>query len=548
MDNFTNLESVAKALCDLRDFLEYNDICKKQADWAKLIGKTPQILSRNFRNPQSLGEANGIFKNTLKAYGLGCEKDKDGNLTFTKVDKRQNAGEEKLTRTLAAPSKQLLAPFIGVYIGQFLRFNTKEFSDIILAIHPDGSVNIKTDRFLEVYEGRLEYARISKSFIITCDVGDGRYYAQFVLKSDFKQPTDGRKPFLTGVYSAFSVATLYTPVGGVIKFDFTYPLPNKSRMDISRQFDALTPLSINMANDDLLDKLMHNRPDDLMYFLGQERQNENNAWEDIKDVLFSSVTFFKTLKLIPSFDFHARQLSGTYLIFRLSTNRQILFARPLSIQNDGRIKLRMTRDGRGVQTYHGRAHVLRTGNGCMAISIDRVTVPKVESDKHRTHYLFKINAYDNREDIQYLFGKSLIINLNGEIRTGDEILVRVENDFEDLEQINLSVRDTQAISQLPKMYKDILAFLQKGVISTVKKDPNDRNFESFEDDFGFIYFSAACMAADIDVADEASVLDYLEKSFSHGFDDRDLLQSELEEDGTLFDYADLIDVENMCLK
>jgi hypothetical protein len=128
------------------------------------------------------------------------------------------------------------------------------------------------------------------------------------------------------------------------------------------------------------------------------------------------------------------------------------------------------------------------------------------------------------------------------------VLVRVENDFEQLAQINVNVRDAQAISELPKMYKDILAFLQKGVISTVKKDPNDRNFESFEDDFGFIYFSAACMAADIDVADEASVLDYLEKAFSHGFDDRDLLQSELQEDGTLFDYADLIDLENMCLK
>jgi hypothetical protein len=549
MKAFEDKKLATQALSDLRDFLQSKQLYKKQEEWAKKIGKSATILSRNFRQDVSLGEAKTIFLSTMGVYGIDYKEDATGKMIFTKMDTPKQDVQEKSIDNSVNVSRRKLELFTGVYIGQFLEFEEKKFSDIILVIEQAGSVLLKTHKHSDGYEGNIEYFDNAKSLVITCKSPNGLYHVQFVLKSEFNKPTDGRKPFLYGVYSAFSVATLYKPVAGVIKFDLQ---PNgTAQQNLKSQFDALTPQTIDLKKDDRLDTLITKRPDDVLFFLGQVRRDDNDFWDDVEDILFGSVTFFKSIKLIPSFDFHARRLPGTYLLFRLSTDRQVLFARPIIIHPDGRVKLRMKREeGNGVQTYHGRAHILESGNGCLAISIDRLTTPGHRDYKHRTHYLFKINAFENREEISHLFGKSLIINLNGSIRTGDEVLVKTDVEFSKLEQLVINVKDSEAIKKLLPHYQEILSFLQKGVISTVTKDPNDRNFETTED-FGFIYFSAACLAAEKvakENTDDRIVLDYLDKAFRHGFEDKELLKEKLLEEGDLYEFAEFVDVKNMRLR
>jgi hypothetical protein len=111
--------------------------------------------------------------------------------------------------------------------------------------------------------------------------------------------------------------------------------------------------------------------------------------------------------------------------------------------------------------------------------------------------------------------------------------------------------DSEEFKQLSQQFKPLITRLTgriENCITAGKYDQNSANHIAFRKIALTLFNSACYLASKRHIKTDLKALDDLRKAFDHGFNDRDLLEQEMQENGALNHLASLIDIEQLRIQ
>lgn len=257
--------------------------------------------------------------------------------------------------------------------------------------------------------------------------------------------------------------------------------------------------------------------------------------------------YFKETELLqnPIHRDRLKNLSGTYRLYRLSTNRLNIISTILKLSEDGYFESKDHR--RAENSYRGRAYIIETSILCFNIE-------RWNNDRaYGGQMLFYVGG-KNREGFRHLHGASILITNDPSIRCGREVLTKIDEAYVKLESeiipLPIDNADPTKFNKLNQEHENLGYFLMGDTNNLIKtaRDP-DRKFVR-EENYGHLYFSSACYFAqkyrenmdDNDV--KKWLLFNLKKAFHHGFglttQDQMWIKEETNNGGVFFTLPDSI--------
>lgn len=499
------LESKVKKINILGEYLINNKLVHTSGQWAERIGIKASTLSRNKNDETArIKEVESIIENTCDNFRITITLSESTYI----VEALEALSEEQ----------ENIFRYCGLYRAFFLRSTDNEISEMILMITPDCKIKYKSFRTKST-EGVLNEKFYDEFKILLLEFNHKDVHINFIIKANFH--IYDKSQYLEGLYSGFSKLSGYMPLGGLIRLKKLIDW-SENEQAIREQYHKETPKNYLIPDQKQFNEILTKEPSLLSFFLG----NTNGQFH------IETVSFFQKVKLVPHFEYSARDLAGVYRVYRLRTDKSSLVSRALEIFEDGRVCMKLTRSNNH-HLYWGRIHLF---GRCIAISIDRMEHNKpqargAEEDIHRTHYLFHSNAYDDRTVFQHLFGMSCIVNNKWHIRVGDEFLDKVDESFDKIDSFIKEEKD------LDSKEREIFNYLRRGVVGRAIRQPDAPIHRN--DNLGFAYFGSACYLAQKGEDDKA--IANLKRSILHGFtDDRLFIKEIVDKQGALHHLRNLI--------
>jgi hypothetical protein len=407
----------------------------------------------------------------------------------------------KMVWDLDHPPEKNTTALAGIWKGYIVRSEDLKISEVIILLGNDGKCHYLSSK-MGNQPSIGQFKRYSETILHGSFVQEGTYNFHYVLRIT----RDDR--LLVGTLSGFGVTTGFKPAGGIIFFNKEEAWQgNEHTMLEMFKFKASKLVSYSLSKENDVKKMLADKPYMLNYFFGESNSVKNN-------ILIESVSMWQDAYLIPKFDLNAQALAGDYIIYRLGTSRKKLVKRVIRIHETGHLEMKLKRTGYGEETYYGRLHFF---DGHICIAIDRRRTASESEVINRTMYLFNAQNITNRQNIDRLFGLSVIVNGERMIRAGEDILIKAGDNAYD-GNMSAVIWHEEIVGDEKVIYD----YLKKSEVITVgnKSPSNTTKTLTREAEMGITYFESACFAA-IN-GHSVRCVEQLIKAIDYGFNDKSM--------------------------
>jgi hypothetical protein len=318
-----------------------------------------------------------------------------------------------------------LKKYAGVWTGYIVRSEALKISEISMLLNSNGKCLYLSDKTMEVPS-----------------VGHFLTHSDDILHGEFKRTGDYNffyvleiiEPnLMAGVLAGFGKFTAFKPASGLIFIRKAMDWVGNDNKMLEHFMEGSKSLrSYALKDDEERKELIDKEPRILNFFFGKAAESKNLRME--------TVSTWQDAYLVPKFELHAQELAGDYIIYRLGTSRKTLVRRVIRVFETGHLKMKFKRAGNDKEKYYGRLHIFE-GHICIAIDRRKDNKTRPHDAVNRTMYLFNAQNITKRNRVNHLLGLSVILNGDKTIRVGEDILVKQDNCYDDVDSAVINAHD-----------------------------------------------------------------------------------------------------------